>query len=194
MAKNNNKHKTLLIEVAAQHPLKNGEFPNEEFKSRLDSCIRYYKDEYNNFEKIYIYIPGSRHTFNGVDDKISLSDAGKNYLISKSIPADCIFGEDANNKYKYNEGVYNSIDECYVSSKIYEDNNFSDIACFCSPAQLHRKALAYIKFGIIPNMYSVPEDLMFHDYVDEVFKYIPALINGHKDNINDKIKKSRKPD
>ena len=42
-------------------------------------------------------------------------------------------------------------------------------------------------------MYSVPEDLMFHDYVDEVFKYIPALINGQKDNINDKIKKSRKP-
>lgn len=39
-----------------------------------------------------------------------------------------------------------------------------------------RKALSYIQFGILPDMYSVPCENMFHNYVDEVFLHIPTLI------------------
>lgn len=196
IAKNNmkvpSKKSSLLIEVAAQHPLINGKFPNDEFKARLDASLNIYKDKINDYAKISFYIPGSRHTYEGIEDQVSLSKAGKTYLMKQGISENKIYSDEANNKYTDNQGVYNSIDECMVASKIYNDNHFSDMYCVCSPAQLHRKALAYIKFGIIPKMYSVPLESLYHDYVEEIYKYIPSLIN-YSDNINDKLRLSRIP-
>lgn len=82
-----------------------------------------------------------------------------------------------NERYKGKDGVYNSSDECYVACCIFRDFGFGKLHSVCSPAQLMRKALSYIEFGYLPEMHSVPVDNMFHNYVDEVFLYIPRLLN-----------------
>lgn len=166
----------LLIEVAAQHPLIDGIYPNPEFSARLDAAIKRYELERENRETVKIYVPGSRHMQNGIADRISLSAAGCNYLETHGVdPAD-LYGKDANSKYKGDDGVYNSSDECYVATRLFRDLGFGRLASYCSPAQLMRKALSYIQFGVLPDMYSVPCDDMFHDYVDEVFIHIPVFL------------------
>lgn len=170
------KNNGLLIEVAAQHPLIDGIYPNPEFSARLDAAIKRYELERENRETVKIYVPGSRHMQNGIADRISLSEAGCNYLEMHGVdPAD-LYGEDANLKYKGDDGVYNSSDECYVAASLFRDLGFGRLASYCSPAQLMRKALSYIQFGVLPDMYSVPCDDMFHDYVDEVFIHIPVFL------------------
>lgn len=126
-----NLYKKILVEVAAQHPLKEGKFPGEEYAKRLDiSCELMGED-------VYIYLPGSLH----VPDEISLSEAGKEYLLQKGVPEDrLIITEDE---------VYNSTDECKVASRILVENEFAELICICSPAQLMRKALSYISFWSI---------------------------------------------
>ncbi|MBR1600323.1 MAG: hypothetical protein IJ677_01955, partial [Alphaproteobacteria bacterium] len=98
-----------LIEVAAQHPLKEGKYPAGEFQTRLNMGIKLYK-EFSDKENIKFYIPGSRHQENGKADLVSLSEAGKNYLISKGIPQSNIFADDANYEIMGEKGVYNSTD------------------------------------------------------------------------------------
>lgn len=67
-----------LIEVAAQHPLTDSGEHGDEFRARLDKAIKFY----SYLEKpSKFYIPGSLHKFNGKVDKVSLSEAGKQYLI-----------------------------------------------------------------------------------------------------------------
>ncbi|MBQ9769687.1 MAG: hypothetical protein IJW27_05730 [Clostridia bacterium] len=39
------RNKNILIEVAAQHPLKDGLYPDEEFTARLDRAIELYKEK-----------------------------------------------------------------------------------------------------------------------------------------------------
>ena len=137
------KNSGVLIEVAAQHPLKAGEFPGEEFAKRLDAALEFYQKNVGSGERIKFYIPGSRHSYNGVADKVSLAKAGTEYLIAKGIKPEDIYGGAENLKYKGEAGVYNSSDECYVATELFEDNNFGKIVVFCSPAQLMRKALSF---------------------------------------------------
>ena len=82
----------ILIEVAAQHPLIDGCEPNDEFRARLDKAIEYYNRYKDKVSEIRFYIPGSLHEM----DAISLSEAGKDYLIANGINKDLIFAEDAN--------------------------------------------------------------------------------------------------
>lgn len=155
-----NLYKKILVEVAAQHPLKEGKFPGEEYAKRLDiSCELMGED-------VYIYLPGSLH----VPDEISLSEAGKEYLLKKGVPEDrLIITEDE---------VYNSTDECKVASRILVENEFAELICICSPAQLMRKALSYISFGVYPSFRIASCEELFHSYVEEAIRNIPILLNG----------------
>lgn len=135
----------------------------------------------------------------GVVDKVSLSEAGKHFLIEQGISESNIFAEDMNHKYKGEIGVYNSTDECYVASKIFEDKNFGELHCVCSSGQMMRKALSYIRFGYVPYMHTVSCDEMYHNYIDEVFKYIPILLEDKdalqgKSDEADRLRKLRKPE
>ena len=172
-----NLYKKILVEVAAQHPLKEGKFPGEEYAKRLDiSCELMGED-------VYIYLPGSLH----VPDEISLSEAGKEYLLKKGVPEDrLIITEDE---------VYNSTDECKVASRILIENEFAELICICSPAQLMRKALSYISFGVYPSFRIASCDELFHSYVEEAMRNIPILLNGEEELEREKERlcEERKP-
>lgn len=158
-----NLYKKILIEVAAQHPLREGKFPGEEYAKGLDIACELMGED------IYIYLPGSLH----IPDEIPLSEAGKEYLLQKGIPEDKIITT--------NDEVYNSTDECKVASRILIENEFAELICICSPAQLMRKALSYISFGVYPSFRVASCDELFHSYVEEATRNIPILLNGGKE-------------
>ena len=166
-----------LIEVAAQHPLKEGKYPAGEFQTRLNMGIKLYK-EFSDKENIKFYIPGSRHQENGKADLVSLSEAGKNYLISKGIPQSNIFADDANYEIMGEKGVYNSTDECYVSCKLFEKYNFKELHLVCSPNQMMRKMLCYISFGYFPHIHMASYDKMYHNPINEIFECIPKVLEN----------------
>lgn len=157
----------ILIEVAAQHPLVQGRYPKEEFQKRLDMAIHLSQEIGS--QEVWFYVPGSRHKYNDVTDEISLSEAGKSYLLEHEIDENHIYADEANIKYKGEQGVYNSADECYVASCIMKDDSFGRLICVCSPYQAMRKSFYYMEFGIIPECYGVPAKAMFHDPVSEYF-------------------------
>ncbi len=169
--------KGVLIEVAAQHPLKDGKYPADEFQTRLDLGIKLYK-ELSNTQKVKFYIPGSKHQENGKADLVSLSEAGKNYLISKDISAENIFADDANYEIMGEKGVYNSTDECYVSCKLFEKHNFKELHLVCSPNQMMRKMLCYIDFGYFPNIHTASYEKMYHNPINEIFECIPKVLEN----------------
>ena len=193
------KHKEgILIEVAAQHPLLDGYKPNEEFEKRLLLAYNLFKEKTKLSDKVYIYVPGSIHMDNGIIDKISLSEAGKNFLVNLGIPEKYIFADNMNTKYKGTEGVYNSTDECYVASKVFEQLDAKELHCVCSSGQMMRKVLSYIYFGYIPYMHTVSCDEMYHDYIDEIFRNIPILLRDnnalqYKSVEAHRLRKLRKP-
>ena len=166
----------ILIEVAAQHPLKNGTEPNEEFEERLKCAVSLYNNLQNQGKIIKIYVPGSIHKFENKVDSISLSEAGKIYLIKQGIPDDDIFGDEANLKYKGVDGVYNSGDECYVASQLFKDGEYEGLYCICSPMQVMRKTLFYYEFGIIPQCISVSTQVMFHNPIEELLDSLPNVL------------------
>ena len=171
--------KDILIEVAAQHPLKDGRYPAEEFQTRLDLGIKLYK-ELSGKENVKFYIPGSRHQENGKADLVSLSEAGKNYLVSQGIPPENIFADDANNEIMGEKGVYNSTDECYVSCKLFEKYNFKELHLVCSPNQMMRKMLCYIDFGYFPNIHTASYEKMYHNPINEIFECIPKVLENNQ--------------
>lgn len=155
-----NLYKKILIEVAAQHPLKKGKFPGEEYAKRLDIVCELMGED------VYIYLLGSLHA----TDDIPLSEEGRKYLLKKGVSEDrIIITEDE---------VYNSADECKVDFKILLENEFAELICICSPAQLMRKALSYISFGVYPSFRVASCDELFHSYVEEATRNIPILLNG----------------
>lgn len=172
-----NLYKKVLIEVAAQHPLREGKFPGEEYAKRLDIAYELMSEE------VCIYLPGSLH----IPDEISLSEAGKEYLLKLGIPEDKIITTD--------DEVYNSTDECKVASRILIESEFAELICICSPAQLMRKALSYISFGVYPSFRIASCDELFHSYVEEAMRNIPILLNGGKDLEREKERlcEERKP-
>ena len=169
------KYRNILIEVAAQHPL-DGDKPDIEFQKRLDYGINLYHQLCSENTQAYIYVPGSVHCYEGIQDPVSLSCAGKNYLSEKGIPENHIFGEDMNDKYKGDLGVYNSADECYVASEIYKNGRYADLYCVCSPNQMMRKQLFYLAFEVIPQFYTVPCESLAHDAIYELFEAIPDVV------------------
>jgi len=166
----------ILIEIAAQHPLKNMEKPGEEFSKRLEAGILLYNQQVKAGKDCKIYVPGSRHRVNTIVDKVSLSEAGKTYLIERGIPEQNIYGEEVNIKYKKDAGVYNSEDECFVAANLWREEQFSELICVCSPEQVSRKALYYIDLGIYPLIYAIPVFDTFHDYVKECLVDLPMVI------------------
>lgn len=169
------KNRNILIEVAAQHPLDRDK-PDIEFQKRLDFGITLYNRLSSENKQVYIYVPGSVHCYDGVQDPVSLSCAGKSYLLEKGIPELNIFGEDMNEKYKGDLGVYNSADECFVASEIYKNGRFSDLYCVCSPNQMLRKQLFYLAFEVIPQFYTIPCESLAHDAIYELFEAIPDVV------------------
>ena len=169
----------ILIEVAAQHPLKDGMYPAEEFEARLNLGLKLYNELANN-NVVKFYIPGSRHQENGKADLVSLSEAGKNYLISKGIPAENIFADDANFEIMGEKGVYNSTDECYVSCKLFEKYNFKEMHLVCSPNQMMRKMLCYIDFVYFPNIHTASYEKMYHNPINEIFECIPKVLENNQ--------------
>lgn len=167
MASYRKKYKKILIEVAAQHPLIDGHLPNNEFKHRLDVAFKI--SQQIGTDQVWIYIPGSRHKHEGQADTISLSLAGKIYLKNLGVDETHIFADEANYKYKGDLGVYNSADECYVTSQMFCDNNFGRLICICSPNQIMRKTFYYIEFGLLPECYGIPNAEMYHDVITEYF-------------------------
>ena len=192
------KYKTVLIEVAAQHPL-DGDKPDKEFQKRLDFGLILYNRLSSEKKQVYIYVPGSVHCYNGVQDPVSLSCAGKRYLMEKGIPEKHILGEDMNDKYKGDLGVYNSADECYVASEIFKNGKYAELYSVCSPNQMLRKQLFYLAFEVIPQFYTVPCESLAHNLIYELFKTVPDVIyNDHtwqgSDSINAKrTREDRKP-
>ena len=172
-----NLYKKVLIEVAAQHPLKEGKFPGEEYAKRLDIACELIDED------TYIYLPGSLH----IPDEMPLSEAGKEYLLKKGVSEDrIIITEDE---------VYNSTDECEIASRILIENEFAELICICSPAQLIRKALSYIFFGVYPSFKIASCNELFHSYVEEATRNIPILLNGGKELEREKERlcEERKP-
>lgn len=86
----------VLIEVAAQHPLKSDGTPGEEFSRRLDMGIELYHKVKNEGKRCRIYVPGSLHMHEGIEDKLSLSESGKDYLREHGIPVGDIYGNTPN--------------------------------------------------------------------------------------------------
>lgn len=180
----------ILIEVAAQHPLIDKKYPNTEFVKRLAMATEKYIKWTTRGYKVRIYVPGSKHTCNGIEDAISLSEAGTKYLIDHGIDKGHIYGDAENDRYTVGRGVYCTEDECLVATKLFKDLKFGKLVSICSPAQLMRKQFAYIKYGIVAEIYSAPCKYMFHDYIDEYFKEIPAFLEDGTDHFDD-IRASR---
>lgn len=172
----NQYYSDVLIEVAAQHPLMKDGTPGNEFMKRLDCAMELYHKLVSDGNNVRIYVPGSLHQYNGHADSLSLSAAGIAYLISKGINKEHLLGEEKNNYYKGDKGVYNSADECFVASKIFFDDRYKQVYCICSPNQLLRKQLFYMAFGVVPMMITVPCNELMHDPIYEIFESIPQVI------------------
>lgn len=167
----------ILIEIAAQHPLVDGRYPNAEFSARLDAGVVLFEKYRTEGRPAEIYVPGSRHVFDGMADEISLSSAGASYLEAKGIPSSVLHGNDLNHRYRGDSGVYGSADECFVASSYFKDQQFGALVCICSPAQMMRKTLHYIEFGVLPLNYTVPTRNAFHSYVFEAIYAVPRVLN-----------------
>lgn len=168
---------TDLIEIAAQHPLKDGKTPDTAYRQRLDFGIDLYEKLKAQGHHVEIYVPGSIH----IPDTVSLSAAGITYLKeSGRIDETDILDEEINQEYKGEDGVYNSADECYVAAEIYKDGEYTDLHCVCSANQMLRKKLFYFRFGVIPQMWALPDD-SFHNDIGEIFESIPDVLLNDAD-------------
>lgn len=166
----------VLIEAAAQHPLKKRKYPAAEFVARLDLAAEMYERVTQEGRTAKIYVPGSRHRHGKICDLVSLSEAGTQYLLDKGIPAEAILGEAENIRYKADDGVYNSADECYVASRIFLEGEYSTLYCVCAPNQIPRKTLFYMEFGVLPQCFSAPVETMYHNLLDELFESLETVI------------------
>jgi hypothetical protein len=167
---------SVLIEVAAQHPLVGGRYPNAEFRARLDRAVQVYGEYRSRGLSAEFYVPGSRHMAQGWPDQVSLSQAGLEYLVKQGIPPEQLHGDDLNDRYKGDEGVYGSADECFVAASYFKDQGFGSLATVLSPAQLPRKMVHYIHFGVIPLAFTAPTDDPHHDLVHELFVALPRAL------------------
>ena len=167
---------SVLIEIAAQHPLVNGDQPGDEFSARLNRGVELFGTFRKLAPTVEIYVPGSLHVHESFPDSVSLSYAGTTYLEAAGIPRSVLHGDDLNLTYKGDAGVYNSADECFVAASYFKDRNFGRLVSVVSPAQLMRKTLHYAAFGVLPLSFTAPTEKMFHDYLEEIFDRIPYVL------------------
>lgn len=176
----------VLIECASK-VLKDGLHPDDEFCARLDRTVELYHLLSHENEVVHIYVPGSLHKEAGVTDRCTLSTAGKRYLVAQGIPEDVILGDAENERYKGDEGVLNSADECFVASRIFHEGQYRELHCVCSPIQVTRKWFYYLEFGLVPLIHSVPfakSDVM--DIVTEQLRGTENVIyNDHNAQSHD---------
>lgn len=166
-----------FIEVAAQHPLKDGLTPGPEFTARLEAAAELYHLE-DNPVKCHIYVPGGKHKQGDVEDKVSLSEAGITYLHERClIPLNCLHGQEDNLRITHGAGVFNSDDECYVSSFLFKESGYGRFICVCSPGQMMRKALSYLKYGCLPDFHTVSVPHSHHRIPWEACVGIPKMVN-----------------
>ena len=190
----------ILIQASAQHPLKDGLYPDAEFEKRLRMAADLYKTYTNDAEQVKIYVPGSRHKTEKQEDHISLSDAGKTFLIQIGIPENDIYGDDMNTLYKGEYGVYNSADECYVSSQIYKNGGFDRLCCVCSPLQTVKNMLYFTENGVMPEIYAVPCAQQFHNPYVESAEILPDILHydhswqGESSFYGGQSRRERKPE
>lgn len=174
------KYGGALIEVASM-VLEDGLNPNPEFKARLDAAVELYHRLCEDYQLVHIYVPGSLHRTGDKSDKCSLSEAGCRYLQKRGIPADVLFGNEMNIRYKGEDGVFNSADECFVTAQIFIDGHYKELHCCCSPIQVTRKWFYYLEFGVEGLIHSVPfagSDVM--DIVTEQLRGVENVIyNDH---------------
>jgi hypothetical protein len=191
---------SVLIEIAAQHPLKDGTIPGPEFAARLDRGRELFREYSTDGRLVEVYVPGSRHMHHGRVDKVSLSAAGCQYLAAAGLPAATLHGEDLNGVYKDQDGVYGSADECFVAASYFRDQGFGTLLSVVSPAQLLRKTLHYIEFGVLPLNITVPTVDGYHNYLDEVFERIPHVLTsdpsqqGAESEERSRLRAERRPD
>jgi hypothetical protein len=184
------KNEKVLIVVASQHPLVDGVYPNKDFAARLDKSIEIYNKIDNEGRYIVkICVLGSRHRIkdgngNYINDKISLAQAGFNYLKSnniKKINKSDIYAVRKNKKYAP-DGVYSTIEECKVVSEIFKHEGFKKLICIASKEQIGRIEGAYKYFGLVKNIEFIGLDEIdgFHKSVDSEAKRLAFLDNPEK--------------
>lgn len=161
----------VLIEIAAQHPLTKGINPGKEYKARLDFAITLGRRLKSHGQNVDYFVPGSRHT----GDKISLSEAGKKYLLKNKINENNILAEEVFTEYK-DDGVYNSADECFVAAQIFKNGNYGRLLSVSSPFQIMRKTFNYIHFGIFPEPYGISAPELFHSPTSEYFGSLHCVV------------------
>jgi hypothetical protein len=166
----------VLIEVAAQHPLIDGRLPGEEFAQALLLGKQLFNRLRRMGNTVEIYVPGSLHKDHGVADQVSLSTAGRNFLLARRVPSNSIRGDSLNERYKGAAGVYCSADECFVAASYFRDGGFGRLIMVVSPMQLFRKVLHYIAFGVIPESHATSVVSTFHNPIDEAFSAIPTVL------------------
>lgn len=167
----------VLIQASAQHPLKKGLYPDTEFEKRLEKSAELYKKFKNDGKEVKIYVPGSRHKTECQEDLVSLSASGKDFLVQIGMPENDILGEEMNYLYKNHQGVYNSADECYVSSQIYKNGDFDKLCCVCSPLQALKDTLYFIENDIVPDIYTVTCENQFHNPYIESAVILPDILH-----------------
>ncbi len=148
----------ILLVATAQHPLKDGLKPGEEFAARLEALAARARELSATGRDTIVYVPGSRHVHKGVADQIALADAGITFLQgSRALPATTeLHGSDLNKQYKGDRGVYNSGDEAFVASRFFCDEQaMRDMEVFCSPGQAERWVLHAIANGVAPTLHTV---------------------------------------
>ena len=169
-----------LIEIAAQHPLIDGTYPDHEFTARLQRGAELYRQSVAAGRAVEIYVPGSRFMDSGIEDQITLSAAGTRYLAERGIPAAALHGDDLNERYKGpaapQPGVYCSADECFVAACYWIDGGFGRLLSVVSAGQLLRKMLHFVEFGVYPLLYSAPTMEAAHNPIGEALDMIPAVL------------------
>lgn len=173
----------VFIEVAAQHPLKEGLYPDWEFEARLHEAVKRLLDPKTHLDnphlhpkQVHIYVPGGRHKKDGVEDKVSLSEAGITWLKEHDcgLHTQLHGGDELNRRLTNGRGIFNGEDECDAAVRMFKELKAGRFICICSQGQMMRKALAYIQRGYYPEFVVLPG--RHHNPVWEAFHGIPRLI------------------
>lgn len=148
--------KTLIV-VAAQDGLIDGLYPNEEFETRLEYGLSGAWETVDAGGQVEFYVPGSLHRQGNIDDKIPLATAGLNWLTEQDLPPGIVLhGDDANQTYKGEDGVYHSGDEALVATSLFKNNaEFGAFELYCGPHQTRRWGLQAIANGVVATVHTV---------------------------------------
>jgi len=127
-----------LILVCAKHPLIDGFRPGRAFSARLDEAILRYKMMKEEGQNALIRVPGSVH----FGDKISLAEAGRNYLLEHGIPDDDISADGVEE---------NGTDEITCAFSFFHQGGYKQFHICCGENQVFRNKMACMELhGILP--------------------------------------------